>query len=511
MQFEISKVSADFEETLNQLVAYKNQVSMTNPQVWKDFMTSSTGQTILELIAGSVTFNQFYIESAFREAFPSTALRDSSIYAIARLLGVNIERKRPAALGIKLLNTTTNSIIIGKNSEFNVDGIKFFNREEIILNPSTNFVVGKQIFEGYIKQKSLGEIVVPSDVYLNEPGFVVSSFPGDLSLLVKDSNGLESGWTPAESSLYSYGPSSKVYYINTTGNGDVVFTFGDGNNGAIPGPNSDTTVQYVVTAGSIANKAINSIVGGAINKRISVYYYADPDSVKVEIDDTSSTQLGVYGGTDEKPATYYKTYAPYLYRAKQRAVTKADYIAIIMSLGGIASVIVEAQRDLNPYRVDFMNVVQVCALPSSPLVDLFTTAEKVALVEDLNRYAHACIKVNFVDPNVILIKLKYTIYIKPTYNIDTVKNKVKTNIVTFFDKSASSLGRKIYLSDLISVAIESGGVDHCRVEEQTGTGNAVFQDKISVNNKTYYKLDVSTLDVTAVYTDRSIQSVDSYI
>lgn len=511
MSFELSKLSSDFEDILTQLVAHKNTVASTNPQVWKDFMTSSVGQTFLELMAGSVAFNQFYIEASFREAFPNTALRDSSIYASSRLLGVNIERKRPAALGIKLLNTTGQTVVIGKNSEFVVDGNRFFNREEIVLNASNNFVVGKRIFEGYVKLKSLGEIIKSGDVYLNEPGFVVSSYPGDLVLAVRNTNtSTQVNWSPAESSLYSYNHLATVYYMNTAGNGDVVFTFGDGVNGAIPGYNTDTIVQYIITQGSAVNKAVNSITGGSINSRLGIYYSANT-GIKVEIDDTAADQLGIYGGTDEKSADYYKTYAPYLYRARHKAVTKTDYIAIVMGLGGIASVVVEAQRDLNPSRVDFMNVVHVCALPSSAVVDSFTVAEKQAFITDLNRYIHACIRVLFTDPEVVLIKLKVTAYTKATYDSGDVKNNVIAAFTKFFEKNPASLGRKIYLSDLISLCMKTGGVDHCKIEEQSLSGNIPFTDKIPSHNKVFYKLDVPALDVVSIYTDRSDQSVDTFV
>lgn len=506
---KLSSLKPDFEDILKQLIAHKDKVALTNPQVWRDIMASSVGQTLLELIAGTTAFNQFYIEAGFREAFPRTALRDSSVYAIARMLGVIIDRKKPAALGIKLLNTSNEVVTIGRNSLFVAEGHRFFNRDEIKLNISSNFVVGKIIYEGYLKTKSLGEINTPGDVYLNEPGFFVSSTRGDLSLMVRDTTSLrETLWTQAEGSLYGYGPNSTVYYINTAGDGDVVFTFGDGTNGSLPGQSTETIVQYIITQGSKVNKSVNSITGGTVNQRLGISY-ANNDAIRVEVDDTAYNQLGIYGGIDEKSADYYRIYSAYLYRAKQHAVNKSEYTAVVLGLGGIASVIIEPQRDIDPSRVDLMNVVYICALPSSDS-DLFTAADKITFIQNLNRYIDATIKIVFVDPVIIPIRLKITVYIKPTYDIASVRTVVQQSVISFFQKSPDSLGKRIYLSDMISLTMSLNGVDHCKIEEQTSTSNIPFTDKIPDSNKVFYKLDTSSLDIEALYTDRMIQTVDSF-
>jgi hypothetical protein len=453
---KLSQVKPDFISILEQLIAHKDKVALTNPQVWRDVMASGVGQTFLEAIAATTAFNQYAIESGFREAFHTTALRDSSKYAIARMLGVAIGRKQPAALGIKLLNTTTDVITIGRNSLFVVEGQRFFNREEIRLNVSSNFVTGKRIYEGYLKTKSLGEINSPGDKYLNEPGFFVSSYPGDLTLLVRDSvTGVDTVWTPAEGALYSYSSTARVYYTNTAGDGDVMFTFGDGTNGALPGISTETIVEYIMTLGSAVNQSVNSITGGAVNTRLGISYIPNDTGVRVEVDDTAYIQQGISGGTDEKSADYYCTYSAYLYRSKQHAVNTSEYMAIVLGLGGIASARIEAQRDIDPSRVDLMNTVYICALPTNS--DILTAVEKAIHTQSLNKYIDACIRILFVDPVVVPIKLKVTLYIKPTYDLTVVKSSVKTAVSSFFAKKTDSLGKRVYLSDLISLVISVSG------------------------------------------------------
>lgn len=509
-RFELSKIKPDFDDILNQIVAYKNSLATGNPQVWIDFMTSSAGQVILELLAGTTAFNQYYVETAYREAFPHTALRDSSIYAIARMLGVKIERKRPAAMKIKLLNQSSNYVIISKNSVFLVDSQKFFNRTEISLPPNaTGYTTDQYIYEGVVKTKTLASVTGPGDVYLGIPGFIVSSYPGDLLVSVIDFNGILTVWTEAENSLFTYGPTSKVYYSNTSPEGDVVLTFGDSENGSLPSPNDEVRVQYVETQGSKANKAVGTAVGETITIKTNVSYPAN-NNIKVLVDDSFGSSSGIYGGSDEKPSSYYKTYSPYLYRAKQKSITKTEYISIIMGLGGISSVLVEAQRDINPSRVDLMNVVTVCALPSSTAIDIFTTAQKDSFIKNLYQYIHACIRVDFVDANIIVLYLSITIYVKPTYNTADVKNEVKDRIVKFFEKGPDSLGKSIYLSDLVNLCMVSA-VDHCAIYENNGTDIVPFTDKIPATKRNFYRLDEQAMVITSLYTNRSMVTVDTFV
>jgi hypothetical protein len=518
-QLKLSKVHPDYIDILTQLMAHKDAVAdptsglSINAVVWKDFFASATGQVLLELLAGVTAFNQFHIESAFRESFTHTALRDSSIYAITRMLGVVVSRKIPAAIRIKLINTGAARVVIGRNSLFVVGGKRFFNRDEWILDPSTTYTTDKYVFEGEVRSKVLAtSVTVPGDIYLGEPGFIVSNYTGDITLSVKDSLGNVALWSQAESSLYTYSDSARIYYLNTSGDGDVVFTFGDGVNGALPGNDAEVRVTYIVTSGSQANVSSSTLVSSgsgaspiASGLTITAVGF---DTVQIKQDD-SSTLSGIYGGADEKPASYYKLYAPYLFRAKQRAVTKTDYVSIIMGMGDIASVVVEAQRDLNPSRVDFMNVVQICALPNDANTDFFDSAWEASTTRYMERYIHACIRLTYSRPIVQTMSVKASIYVKPTYNVNDATALVTANLVAFFKKGPNSLGRNIYLSDLLSVCLVEG-VDHCAIEERSGSSWVPFADKIPPDKKIFYRL-LGDPDVKGAYTDRSIQSVDSYL
>lgn len=126
---KLSQTKPDFESLLLQLQLYLNAGG-----TWVDLQTSGTGETLLEMMAAVGTFNQFAIESAARETMLTTAARDSSIYAITRMLGVRIHRKYPAGVDTDLsrLDSAT-SQSIAPLTPFSVNGKEFFNRNPIMF------------------------------------------------------------------------------------------------------------------------------------------------------------------------------------------------------------------------------------------------------------------------------------------------------------------------------------------------------------------------------------------
>lgn len=119
----ISNNTADFYTLLLQLREY-----LRKEDTWKDFYVSSTGTTILEVMAAIGTFLQNAIQVAFREGFPDTANRASSIYAATRLLGVRISRKVPAKVKVWLRRDSAQSLLtVPPYTQFVVGGLEFFN------------------------------------------------------------------------------------------------------------------------------------------------------------------------------------------------------------------------------------------------------------------------------------------------------------------------------------------------------------------------------------------------
>jgi len=244
---DLTQVSPDFWSIVDAL-----QTDLKNrPDAWKDIYAGGTGETLIEYLAAVAEMNQWSIEQAAKEAYLATATRDTSIYSIARMLGVRISRKLPGIntvmLKRKSLNRTPISgvLLIPKFSQFSIQGIPFFNRSNIYFSSQSDTIDNVLLYQGRVYSKSytssgaqFQQLVLPS---LNK----MSISDADIYVVVNGES-----WTTVYDGLWHYGSGAKIVADNTLGNGDVILQFGDGYNGTIPPQGSTITVYYVETLGS---------------------------------------------------------------------------------------------------------------------------------------------------------------------------------------------------------------------------------------------------------------------
>jgi hypothetical protein len=142
----LSNVRPDFESLLLQL-----QIYLQGTNAWQDLQTSSTGETLMEMMAAVGAMNQFGIESAARETTLTTAVRDSSIYAITRMLGVRIHRKYPASVTVNISRIDSSvSFALPAYTQLTVNGQNFFNRNTLMFAQGS-LTAAERLFYGPVK------------------------------------------------------------------------------------------------------------------------------------------------------------------------------------------------------------------------------------------------------------------------------------------------------------------------------------------------------------------------
>ena len=438
----LSNVSVDFETLLQELT---NDLRTRN--TWKDLLLSSTGTTILEYVASIGTFNQYNIEMAFREAFLSKALRDSSIYGISRMLGISVGRKIPAIVTVSLTNNSNDVLYIPALDTFtsSVNMINVFQTNiGIGQTQSVMMKVGKYKSVSYQANAS-----IYNEYLVGEPGFIISD-DNDLQVIVTDNlSGSEALWLPSDNALWMASETDMIYWATTTDTGDVAIMFGDGTYGMIPPLNSTITVKYITTDGTNSNI---SLLGSTVT-------YSKNKNVTGKVVDYFSS------GVDQKPSLYYKLYAPHMFKARGRCNTKTDYISNILGRSDVAGVSVQAQRDLYPGDPMWMNTLRICILAAGT-ADNFggvNPAPKSAKWTDflnwLDGKSGALMKIQPWNPTPKPVVVSVNIAMLQTADSDTVKALALANLNTLFQKDMYSLGKAIYLSD-IDTACKVSGVDY---------------------------------------------------
>lgn len=106
--FVVDPSSVSRDAILADLKAYLD--SVPDSDKWKDFFKSSTGETVLELIAGFGAFLTYNAISARREAFWQNAVNRSSVIGGAQSLGYSSFRGRNAVLNLNITPVVTGVI-----------------------------------------------------------------------------------------------------------------------------------------------------------------------------------------------------------------------------------------------------------------------------------------------------------------------------------------------------------------------------------------------------------------
>ena len=425
---DLTQVKPDFYDLVNAM-----QGELRNRQSWIDFYPGATGQTLMEFIAATGMYNQWSIEKALKEAFLSTARRDSSIYSIVRMLGIRITRKIPGVHTATLTRQSvsgipiTSALAIPAYTQFYVDSIPYFNRTTLVFNSGVDQLNGVFLHQGMVYQKEYYSDASPFQQFVIPSLFPMSISDADIQIAI---NGVT--WRTVYEGMWNFGPNDNVVYDSTLGTGDVILQFGNGYCGAIPPANSRIVVTFAETLGA-KNGLVASgtkvaaaqqfdimntpqVVEGYITKENIVYNISNTIStlalainntiaaiptaelpvgnvwssnhVGLQLEDGegslaviiaingSRAKLSVVSsfrkkllpagtwslttpavGADEKSTTYYKMFAPFMFRANGKAITVNDHIAICMTYPGISDVLVRTERELletfriwiNPY------------------------------------------------------------------------------------------------------------------------------------------------------------------
>jgi len=488
---EISGVHPDWAHLVIEL-----QNLVKNKSAWSDFYTSSIGQTLLELMAAVGVYNQLLLENAYRESFLATAIRDSSVYALASMLGVRIARKNTPNVRVRLNNSgTSDAKILPYVTKFEVGGQVFFADHSYSVLPAglnawSNVVCDDAsvkiednvltLYEGTFHEKSMNIEDDPQamgffQIRLNEPNWQVAN--NHLLLSINDER-----WFEASDPLWLYDASAKVFFSTTSGDGDVVITFGDGLFGKIPKYGDKVRVGYIKTTGSGGNV-------GVIKQQVTCQNITTLSGITTSI---------VSGGVDQKSSMYYKLYAPHVFKARGRAITKTDYRALILTeyTGSnlIASLAVQGQRDIAPFDLRWMNTVRLSILPhvdyqkntdltlltNVPSFAISTNNSSISETDyNLGRYRdnnvdtdhiiaagevssffawlgtknHYMIDTTYKDPVKLVVDLKIEVAILKRANASVVVENVVRSVKSLFYRKLDTLGKEVLISDIMRSAL----------------------------------------------------------
>lgn len=444
----LSTVKPDLEDLIQQLTG-----ELSTKEAWADLVESGTGQTLIEFMASLGTMQNFNLERQIQELFTTTASIDTSIYTIARMLGVNPRRKVSATTKatLTLAAALPGSITIPPLTQFKVGDNLFYNPSEIIFLTAQTVVTDITLVQGEIFNRNF------SSSGTNFQEFSLgSAFTANENLMQVKVN--STPYTRERRSLLTYGSSDTVFLEFTMPDGSIRIIFGNGIFGTIPPPSAAIVVTSATSKGQDVNTATSGLTVSLVDNVTSPYGFVDL---------TGLTTSGIVGGAPEASASTLRYTAPRLYASAGRAITRNDWKAI--SIDFPSSDIVDAfpygEYEVASTDNTLMNVVNVVMLPSTGVA--LTAPEKTAYLDYIDDFKHFTTQVVVVDaiPSVVNIDLEafYFDGVDPV----ALQSLINDQINELFEIKLGSLGRTFHLSDIVDLVKNNTGVDYVILNDPT--------------------------------------------
>lgn len=478
MSKDFTRTVVDFEDAVKEI-----HRELTERGSWIDTLPTNVGETIISMIGGSVAASQHLGIMSMRNAFLSTAVRDSSIYAIVRQQGTHISRRISASTTVRLKNSYQEALFIPMYSSFDIGGVKYYNSTQLVFTAGQEMDI--ELTQGEVKTQLYDlDTVAPDflEFFLNQPDFVVTD---DLFVFTTDKvSGTTRVWDKADGGLFKFDGDDYVYFGSTTAKGDVSFIFGDGEYGAKLPRNSVLTVRYVVSQGESAN----GMLAGVRSRSIQYPQLS------------GQTIAPTTGGANVKSSAYYKRFGPLMFRARDKAISADEIRAKIADYPGVADCCVLGQRDIAPQDRTWMNTMRICILPEQ--LDSWgganpnpKSASWTNFCKWLQPQIHAMIEIDTCNPVKVMVAVRVLVAVLSTADPDAIKLKCNEAILKLFQKRPGILKRRLSKSD-IRDACKIDGVDYVEVESFNGEESIVLTDPTS-----YVALQ-GTPVINVVYTER---------
>ena len=452
-QLIISDMSMDFDQFVSDFQNYLQKKGS-----WKGNLTTMTGQTLIELVAALGTFDQTKINRAFQDCFAETAVSDSAIRACAVMQGVRMTRRLPAQIEAEI--TAPRGLVIPAYSQFQCAGYSFFNREafKFLDDEGDTVTLTVTLYQGEVIIYNITGNGTNLQAWVSpEDNFVVSDQDVKVSINGEDIPVSYAG-------LWNYKDQPACQDL-TTSTGRLVIHFGSNEMtsgysadlielepityGSVPTINDQVTITYCTTEGANGNNYVT------INNTISIDGYED-------VEGTALTNPRY--GCAEKSTLTYKNNTASSFGTYGSAVTKSQYSAIVNTYPGVIDTITQAQREINPGDLQYMNVIWVTGVTTEPW-DAKKKQEFCKWCEAQSMYSTRFV---WVDAEEVPRTISMRVYCFNSAVLTDAENNVKQALLNLFKPRPGILMTNIYRSDIINAALRSDeNISYVTLEEPT--------------------------------------------
>ena len=414
---------------------------------FSDYNFDGSGLSVLiDLLAYNTHYNATLAHLLSNEMFIDSAIKRGSVVSIAKSLGYTprsiVSSKIDATITITPAPTyTNNTLTLSKSIGFSGAGLDggsyvFYSTQDVTALKSDGvFVFNVTLVEG---KPTTNSFVVASDT-VSGPFELLNGNVDTSTIKVqiqKSSTELEYTTYTKSENILSVTDESQVFFVEENSYGTTEIRFGDNVLGKSLAQGNIVAVEYMVSAGILANG-----ISGVATKNVIT-----GTGETVTISGTRS-----YGGADAQTTDSIRFIAPKFNATKNRAVTADDYTALIESqYGNINSITVWGGEDNDPpiYGRVFVSIEP---LPNS----IITETDKAAIARDIIKPRGVVgIQPVFVDPTYLYVSFNITSrYLKKSTSATpaTIEATMRSYLSSYFINTTSKVKKNFYYSELLEL------------------------------------------------------------
>ena len=394
--------------------------------------------TIIDTLAYNTYITSYNANMVSNEVFIDSATLRENVVSLAKSIGY-IPRSRKSSIATVSFFVDTSSLPITPltltlqkglvcTSSTTFQGLSYsFNIIDSVTKPVVNNIAtfdAISVYEGtYLTQTFTVDTNNPNQKFiLSNAGIDVSS----IRVTVRNTqNSTVTRQFILSENLIDIGPTSKVFFIQEIEDQRYEVIFGDGIFGVKLENLNFIEVSYVVSNGENGNGISNFVYAGRL--------LDNNDASVVESISEITTDIASNNGQDLESVDSIKKFAPRIYASQNRAVTAADYEAIVPTIfPETESISVYGGETLNPPRY---GKVFISIKPYNG--DFLSSIIKDQIKTQLRKYTVAGIVTEIIDLKYIFVEYESTVYYNANLSpgAGSVKSIVDANLSRYSDST----------------------------------------------------------------------------
>lgn len=448
---------------------------------WTSRNSSDFGMVLVDLWAYIGDILHYYVDRAAAETYLETATQKSSVLAIANLLDYRplFQTSSSGTVTISATNPThSDTIVVPVNTGFvapatdSLPIVYFTSTTSASMGPSVSSIVvsveeGKyQNLESPVQsvtRLSTSNGTSGQRFNLRYTGAIASS----VVVYVYEGVVVDGAATAVQyrytSALENEPANTTVFGIEVTADGVMQILFGNGVNGKIPNSGAEVKVSYRYGKG---------VVGNISSGRVTQF-----DSGSQVTNTTITSSSAMTGGTDSESVESMKANIPLLFRTQDRAVSLQDFKDLALRVPQVAkATCTRVGSTVTVYGVPYQNNYEESGAATIAISSLIQS-EILKYFESRTVIGASVV----AAPSVTLtpINITATIYVKPEYVAQWVKDNVEIAIKNLFKFESVSFGQTLSLGEVYRTIYAVEGVDYATISvfsTTTGVSNTVVAD-----------------------------------